>query len=100
MKSIAHHPNSLASPHPNLASHLATLQFDTWLRPNLQLIYNIPNLLNDILLGKEVWVGWPHLIEAKVRSVSTVRSLYREPARAADPPHDWNIQVQHYYPEL
>jgi hypothetical protein len=44
-------------------------------------------------IGKEVWVGWPHLVEAKVRAVSTARTLYSEPTKAANPPGDWNTQV-------
>ncbi len=53
----------------------------------------LPNFFPFRLPGKEVWVGWPHLVEAKVRAVSTARTLYTDPARALAPPNDWASQV-------
>jgi len=37
------------------------------------------------MIGKEVWVGWPHLFEAKVTGVSNSQCLYTDPDKREDP---------------
>lgn len=45
------------------------------------------------MIGKEVWVGWPHLIEAKVTAVSNQSSLVSDPERMEGPPPEFRNQV-------
>jgi hypothetical protein len=86
--------HSARSEYSARSEHSARSENSAYSEHSAQSLQNVPCLIVLChMLGKEVWVGWPHLVEAKVREVSTVRSLYLEAARAADPPHDWNIQV-------
>ena len=45
------------------------------------------------MIGKEVWVNWPHLLEAKVMAVSNSSVLLRDPESPEEPLHDFKASV-------